>query len=210
VTSIWQTVRWVALLFAPHALERDSLLLRFTPLRWLRDRRHVLNPFWVETTDLLSPLRASACYDNLNDALPQLWAWQSGRDIGGWVDQHAFTIFLLFPYRSSFRPLLTGRVSRSSAATRIRTSLAIDRRLAYFVAVWFAALIPSGILLLAQTALNSAVLTFGAMWLLLVVIAFLVPIVALGHSTHEPDRTKLLTFLEQTIAAAPVSSISTK
>jgi hypothetical protein len=206
VSRVWQTVRALALIFAPHALERDTPMLRFTPLRWLRDRRHVLNPFWVESLELASPLRAGACYQNLNEVLPQMWTWHTGRDIGGWVDKQGFTIFLVFPYRSAYRPRLSGRFTTSGPVTRIPISLAIDRRLAYIVGIWLTILIPAELLLVAGFFIGQ-VTPFGGLFIALVLIALLAPIVALGHSTHEPDRTKLLAFLEQTIAAAPISAI---
>jgi hypothetical protein len=194
-------LREISLIFAPHALERRSLLLRFTPLRWLRDRRHVLNPFWVETMELVSPLRAAACYENMNEALPQLWAWQSGRDVGGWVDRQGFTIFLLFPYRSSFRLTLSGRFATSGAVTSIPISVAVDRRVAYAVAIWLAIWIPAGAILVSGRTVFGEAGPFLVIALVMPVVAVLTPIVALGHSTHEPDRTRLLAFLERTIAA---------
>jgi hypothetical protein len=202
VSGLWRSVRALALLFAPHALERDAVLMRFTPLRWLRDRRHVLNPFWVESFELASPLRAEACYENLNEVLPEMWTWITGRDIAGWVDKHGFTIFLVFPYASSYRPRLSGRFIGSGPVTRIPISLAIDRRLAYFVGIWLTILTPAELVLVAGFFLGSAG-PFVGLFSVLVPLAMLAPIVALGHSTHEPDRTRLLTFLDQTIAAVP-------
>jgi len=202
VSRIWRTVRALALIFAPHALERDAVLLRFTPLRWLRDRRHVLNPFWVESLELASPLRAGACYQNLNEVLPQIWTWHTGRDIAGWVDKHGFTIFLVFPYGSAYRPRLSGRFITSGPVTRIPISLSIDRRLAYVVGIWLTALIPAEVVLVAGFFMGR-VTPFVGLFIALVLIAMLLPVVALGHSTHEPDRTTLLAFLDQTIAAVP-------
>jgi hypothetical protein len=195
-------VRALALIFAPHALERDAVLLLFTPLRWLRDRRHVLNPFWVESLELASPLRAGACYQNLNEVLPQMWTWHTGHDIAGWVDKRGFTIFLVFPYQSSYRPRLSGRFITSGPITRIPISLAIDRRLAYFVGIWLTILIPAELLLVAGFFIGTAG-PFVGLFVALMLIAVLVPVVALGHSTHEPDRTRLLAFMDQTIAAVP-------
>jgi hypothetical protein len=202
VSAVWRALRALALIFAPHALERDAVLLRFTPLRWLRDRRHVLNPFWVESLELVSPLRAGACYQNLNEVLPQMWTWHTGHDIAGWVDQHGFTIFVVFPYRSAYRPRLSGTFITSGPVTRIPISLAIDRRLAYFVGIWLTILIPAEILLVAGFFIGG-VGPFAGLFIALPLIAMLVPVVALGHSTHEPDRTRLLAFLDQTIAALP-------
>ncbi len=202
MNRVWRTVRAATLIFAPHALERDTVLLRLTPLRWLRDRRHVLNPFWVESLELASPLRAGACYENLNEALPQMWTWLTGRDIGGWVDKHGFTIFVVFPYRSAYRPRLSGRFITTGPVTRIPISLAIDRRLAYIVAIWLTVLIPVELVLMAGF-FTGIVSPFVGLFIAVVVIAMLVPVVALGHSTHEPDRTRLLAFLDQTIAAVP-------
>jgi hypothetical protein len=197
---VWRVVRALALIFAPHALERDTVLLRFTPLRWLRDRRHVLNPFWVESLELASPLRAAACYENLDEVLPQMWTWHTGRDIGGWVDKQGFTIFVVFPYRSAYRPRLSGRFTTSGAVTRIPISLGIDRRLAYIVGIWLTLLIPAELLLVAGFFVGR-LSPSGGLFIAVVLIAMLVPVVALGHSTHEPDRTRLLAFLDQTIAA---------
>jgi hypothetical protein len=63
-------------------------------------------------------------------------------------------------------------------------------------------LIPAEVVLVAGFFMGR-VTPFVGLFIALVLIAMLLPVVALGHSTHEPDRTTLLAFLDQTIAAVP-------
>ena len=149
--------------------------------------------------ELVSPLARADVVQRLRDGVDSDWVMFGGKPVVGRVDERSFRLRLRLKYRNSFQTFLFGTIVEDGRSTRLRCRVGMHPIAAAFMALWLTAV--AGLMISALSALGDEAEIGLLLGVPVAMIAFGGGLVWLGRWLARDERRRLISFLEQMLAA---------